>query len=100
MVSAGLFEEVARLLDEGLRPESTAMQAIGYKESADCLLGRCTRAEAVEAIKRASRRYAKRQLTWLRRDPALHWIAWDGAPDIPAAAAEVAALWAGQPGEQ
>ena len=100
MVSAGLFEEVARLLDEGLRPESTAMQAIGYKESADCLLGRCTRDEAVEAIKRASRRYAKRQLTWLRRDPALHWIAWDGAPDSPAAAAEVAALWAGQPGEQ
>ena len=93
MAAAGLFEETARLLADGLSPESTAMQAIGYKETAACLLGRCTRAEAVEAVKRASRRYAKRQLTWLRRDPELHWIAWDGAPDIPAAADEVAALW-------
>ena len=93
MAAAGLFDEVERLLAAGLSPESTAMQAIGYKETADCLLGRCTREEAVEAIKRASRRYAKRQLTWLRRDAGLHWIAWDGAPDIPAAAEEVAALW-------
>ena len=96
MVAAGLFEEVERLLADGLSPDCTAMQAIGYKEAADCLLGQSTRAEAVEAVKRASRRYAKRQLTWLRRDPGLHWIAWDGAPDIPAAAAEVAALWAAQ----
>ena len=93
MVRAGLFDEVAGLLNAGLRPESTAMQAIGYKEAAESLLGRCSRAEAVEAIKRASRRYAKRQLTWLRRDAGLHWIEWDGAPDIPAAADEVAALW-------
>ena len=93
MVAAGLFGEVARLLDAGLSPESTAMQAIGYKEAADCLLGRCGEAEAVERIKRASRRYAKRQLTWLRRDAGLHWIAWDGAPDIPAAAETVAAFW-------
>ena len=93
MVHAGLFEEVAGLLDAGLSPDCTAMQAIGYKESADYLRGRCTRDEAVDAIQRASRRYAKRQLTWLRRDPEIHWIAWDGAPDIPAAAEEVAALW-------
>ena len=94
MVAAGLFDEVARLLDAGLSPESTAMQAIGYKESVDFLLGRCGQAEAVARIKLASRRYAKRQLTWLRRDPDLRWIAWDGAPDIPAAAETVAALWA------
>ena len=97
MVAAGLFDEVARLLAAGLSPECTAMQAIGYKEPADCLQGRCSAEEAVEQIKRASRRYAKRQLTWLRRDEALHWIAWDGAPDIPAAAERVAALWTEQP---
>ena len=93
MAAAGPFDEAARLLAAGLAPDSTAMQAIGYKEAADCLLGRCSRGEAVEAIKRASRRYAKRQLTWLRRDAGLHWIAWDGAPDIAAAAERVAALW-------
>lgn len=97
MVAAGLFGEVEALLAAGLSPDCTAMQAIGYKEAADCLLGQSTRDEAVEAIKRASRRYAKRQLTWLRRDSGLHWIAWDDAPDIPAAAAEVAALWAAPP---
>ena len=94
MVAAGLFDETARLLSAGLSPDATAMQAIGYKETAAYLLGRCGRAEAVEAIKLASRRYAKRQLTWLRRDAALHWIVWDGTPDIAAAADEVAALWA------
>ena len=94
MAAAGLFAEVARLLDAGLPPDCTAMQAIGYKEAADALSGRCTRAEAVDAIKRASRRYAKRQLTWLRRDAGLHWIAWEGAPDIPGAADAVAAMWA------
>ena len=93
MAAAGLFDEVARLLAAGLPPESTAMQAIGYKEAADYLLGRCSRNDALEEMKRASRRYAKRQLTWLRRDAALHWIAWDGAPDIAAAADRVEALW-------
>jgi len=93
MAAAGLFEETARLLETGLAPDSTAMQAIGYKESAEYLQGRCTRAEAVGAIARASRRYAKRQLTWLRRDPEVHWIAWEGKPDIPAAAEAVCQLF-------
>ena len=93
MVRAGLFGEVASLLAGGLPPESTAMQAIGYKEAARCLRGGTGETEAIETIKRESRRYAKRQLTWLRRDAALHWILWDGAPDIGKAAAEVLALW-------
>ena len=95
MAAAGLFEEAARLLEAGLSPDSTAMQAIGYKESVDYLEGRCTEAEAIDAIQRASRRYAKRQLTWLRRDPDIRWIAWDGAPDIPAAAETVLGWWDG-----
>ena len=94
MADAGLFDEVARLLQTGLSPACTAMQAIGYKESAEYLLGRCSRTDAVEEIKRGSRRYAKRQLTWLRRDAGLRWIAWEGAPDIPAAADALAAEWA------
>ena len=93
MVRAGLFAEVEALLSGGLSPESTAMQAIGYKEAARHLRGEISETEAVETIKRESRRYAKRQLTWLRRDAGAHWILWDGAPDIGRAAGEVLALW-------
>ena len=85
MVARGLFDEVRTLLDAGLSPEGTAMQAIGYKEAATALRGLTTREAATELIKRESRRYAKRQLTWLRRDAGLHWLRWDTEPD-PAAA--------------
>ena len=82
MLRQGLMEEVKGLLRAGLSPHSTAMQAIGYKEAAAYLAGRMSYDEAAEEIKRASRRYAKRQLTWLRRDEALHWIVWQEEPDI------------------
>lgn len=82
MVAAGLFEEVERLLDAGLRPDCTALQAIGYKEPMQALRGEITRAEAVEAIKRESRRYAKRQLTWFRRNRAIHWLELPRDPDF------------------
>ena len=82
MVRRGLFEEVRALLGGGkISPACPAMQAIGYKEAAEYLEGRVPAEEAVESIKLASRRYAKRQLTWLRRDGALEWILWPGAPD-------------------
>ena len=85
MVSLGLFEEVRRLLDAGLGEGCTAMQAIGYKEAAAALRGDCSREEAIETIKRETRRYAKRQLTWLRsRRDALR-IDWQGRPDFEAA---------------
>ena len=85
MVSLGLFEEVRRLLDAGLGGGCTAMQAIGYKEAAAALRGECSRAEAVETIKRETRRYAKRQLTWLRRREGALRIDWQGEPDFASA---------------
>lgn len=82
MVAQGLFDEVKALLDEGLSPEMTSMQAIGYKEPAAFFRGELTREEAIELIKRESRRYAKRQLTWLRRDDSALCIRWGVSPDF------------------
>lgn len=76
MVSDGLFDEVKGLLDSGLSQESTSMQAIGYKEPAAYFRGEMSRDAAIELIKLSSRRYAKRQLTWLRRDDSIHWHEW------------------------
>lgn len=76
MVSDGLFDEVKGLLDSGLSPESTSMQAIGYKEPAAYFRGEMSKDAAIELIKLSSRRYAKRQLTWLRRDDSIHWHEW------------------------
>lgn len=91
MIDRGLFAEAAELLDRGVPDSATAMQAIGYKEAAMYLRGEISRDEAAELIKLASRRYAKRQLTWLRRDPELHWILRDSVPDTAAAAEIVTA---------
>ena len=85
MVAQGLFEEVEALLAEGLGPDTTAMQAIGYKEAAEALRGECSRDEAIEKIKRETRRYAKRQLTWLRRREGALRIDWEGPPDFESA---------------
>lgn len=82
MMAKGLESEVRALLDAGVPRDSTAMQAIGYKELVEALEGKCSVASAVEAIKMGSRRYAKRQLTWLRRDEGLHWILWEDSPLI------------------
>ncbi len=91
MMAQGLEGEVRALLARGVPPEATAMQAIGYKEIAEALRGACTMEEAVARIKQGSRRYAKRQLTWLRRDKALRWIVWDGEPDLARGLSELLA---------
>ncbi|MEG1165934.1 MAG: tRNA (adenosine(37)-N6)-dimethylallyltransferase MiaA [Oscillospiraceae bacterium] len=82
MLQAGLFDEVRELLNSGVPENSTAMQAIGYKEAALALCGEITQEEAAERIKRESRRYAKRQLTWLRRKSEIAWILWNKTPDF------------------
>lgn len=74
MVEAGLIDEVRGLLDSGLRNALTAPQAIGYKEVVAALDGQCTMEEAIEQIKTATRRYAKRQRSWLRRDSRVTWL--------------------------
>ena len=74
MLRQGLMEEIEGLLAAGTPPTATSLQAIGYKEPMAALRGEMTMAEAVEAVKRESRRYAKRQLTWFRRNGDIHWI--------------------------
>ena len=81
MMSRGLENEVRGLLDMGVTSGSTSMQAIGYKEITGAVLGVCDMASAVENIKMESRRFAKRQLTWLRRDESVKWIIWEKDPD-------------------
>ncbi|WP_302962774.1 tRNA (adenosine(37)-N6)-dimethylallyltransferase MiaA [uncultured Adlercreutzia sp.] len=88
MVAAGLVEEVRGLMDAGFREGVTAPQAIGYKEIVAALEGRCTMEDAVAAIKQATRRYAKRQRTWFRRDARIRWINAD-AGDAEAVAGEI-----------
>ena len=82
MVEAGLLEEVRTLLDRGLPRDATALQAIGYKEFLGVLEGEITVDQAVAEVKLRSRQYAKRQLTWLRRNPDIHWIEWEKERDF------------------
>lgn len=77
MVAAGLAGEVRALLASGVPRDATALQAIGYKEFLGVLDGSVSEDAAVAEIKLRSRQYAKRQLTWLRRNPDIHWIYWD-----------------------
>ncbi len=68
MIKDGLIDEVRRIMDMGYTKELNSMKGIGYKEIMDYLNGECTLDEAIENVKQGSRRYAKRQLTWFRRD--------------------------------
>ncbi|NLY29305.1 MAG: tRNA (adenosine(37)-N6)-dimethylallyltransferase MiaA [Firmicutes bacterium] len=74
MMEAGLLDEVKGLLEQGLSDDSTAMQALGYKEFVGYLRGEYDLEEAVRLLKRDTRRYAKRQLTWFRRDKEIIWL--------------------------
>ena len=82
MVAEGLLQEVRNLLSSGIPRTATALQAIGYKQFLAVEEGRATVEEAVEEVKLRSRQYAKRQLTWLRRNEAVFWIRWKKEPDF------------------
>jgi tRNA dimethylallyltransferase len=89
MLAGGLLDEVRRLLDAGYHDALTASQAIGYKEFVPVIEAGADLVEAVERVKQATRRYAKRQLTWFRSDPRIAWL--DVTTLTPAEAAEAAA---------
>ena len=74
MMELGLVDEVRGLMDKGLAEALTSKQAIGYKEIVAALKGETSMDDAVEDIKRASRRYAKRQYTWFNADKRIHWF--------------------------
>ena len=74
MLELGLLKEIEGLLASGIPEKCTAMQAIGYKEFVDALAGRCALEDAVALVQQSSRRYAKRQLTWFRRNEKMNWI--------------------------
>ena len=74
MLQQGLVEEIRQLLASGISTKCTAMQAIGYKEFVSALEGYGTVEEAADLVRQSSRRYAKRQLTWFRRNSAMHWL--------------------------
>lgn len=81
MLADGLIEEAERLFRSG-KLTGTAAQAIGYKELSDYFSGVCTLAACVEVLKRRTRNYAKRQLTWLRRDETIHWLTYDAGSEF------------------
>lgn len=74
MARMGLKSEVSGLLDEGYGPQLTSMQAIGYKEMVRAVQGAITEDEALEDIKQATRRFAKRQMSWFRADSRVSWL--------------------------
>ena len=80
MMQAGLLDEVKALYERGLKPDNQAGQAIGYRQLLQYLAGEQNLDEAVEAIKRESRRYAKRQLTWFHRNKKIVWLDADYLP--------------------
>lgn len=85
MMSRGLLSEVEGLLEMGMSKDSTAMQAIGYKELVSAFETGTPVSEEVEEIKLRTKQYAKRQRSWFRRNASIHWILWGKIPDFPGA---------------
>lgn len=90
MLTKGLVEEVENLLGKGYNKEMQAFKAIGYKEIIAMIEGRLSEEEAIDLLKKNTRHFAKRQLTWFRRDPNIKWFEVDqyDAPDSLAEAVQ------------
>ncbi len=93
MLEQGLLEELKGLLAQGIPEYATSMQAIGYKELLSSIRGESTPEEAVDLLKQASRRYAKRQRTWFRRNPKVHWLMLEDEPDFNEVFQSCLPLW-------
>ena len=74
MIESGLLEEVRGLLARGYGADLKPMQSIGYRHMVDFLSGKTEWEETVRLMKRDTRRYAKRQMTWFRADPGIQWV--------------------------
>jgi tRNA dimethylallyltransferase len=90
MMGEGLLGEVERLREKGYSRELTSMKALGYRELLAHLDGETSEAEAVEHIKRNTRRYAKRQLTWFRGEEGVKWLEYSHPDELPALAQRIA----------
>ena len=88
MWDAGLVAEVRQLEQRGLREGLTASRALGYQQVLAHLAGECTEQEAYDATVRGTRRFARRQDSWFRKDPRITWLPWD-APDLDDRAVDV-----------
>jgi tRNA dimethylallyltransferase len=96
MMDRGLLEEVERLIEAGCTSKNTALQGLGYKELAAHLAGETTLEEAVEKIRRATRRYARRQMTWWRPDKRISWISLCPHDTSDEIAGRVMSRWTGE----
>lgn len=74
MMLGGLVDETRVLLERGVPQDAPAMRGLGYQECVQHLVGRITRDQATEEIQRNTRRFARRQLTWFRHEPEVHWV--------------------------
>ncbi|MGE5350866.1 MAG: tRNA (adenosine(37)-N6)-dimethylallyltransferase MiaA [Acidobacteriota bacterium] len=82
MIQSGLVDEVKQILNMGFPPELNSLNTVGYKEIITYLSGEISLERAVELIKRNTRRYAKRQMTWFRRDSNIHWFDIHSSDDL------------------
>jgi len=91
MIENGFLQEVERLMEMGYAPGLKPMQSLGYKQMVQFLLKRVRWEEAVRQMKRDTRHYAKRQWTWFRADPDVHW--WDASKDRQKIFHEIKSFW-------
>ena len=96
MIQAGLLDEVRHLVNRGCSIDHQAMQGIGYKEVIEHIQGKVDLETAIENIKMATRRFAKRQLTWFRKMPYIHWIDTDNFASHDKMMAYIYSLMAGK----
>jgi tRNA dimethylallyltransferase len=89
MWDAGLVGEVRALEGRGLREGRTASRALGYQQVLAHLAGECTEAEALESTVTGTRRFARKQDAWFRKDPRVHWVRWDDPAIVAHAVAAV-----------
>jgi tRNA dimethylallyltransferase len=82
MLANGLVAEVESLLAAGYARDSIALQSFGYRELIAYLDGKCTYLEAISQLKQNTRRFAKRQLTWFRKDTRIEWLDRESTPKV------------------